>query len=143
MRQGTAPAPSSDANTASPAQLFQRGQEVLAHGQLDEAARGFRGVLAADPKAGGAYANLGVVYMRRKQWAKALEMLEKAERLMPKMARIQLSIGLLYYRQDGNRRDRTPCLRLSCWKSRGDTLAAALAYPITTAISCSGRRCES
>jgi len=100
VRQGTAPPPSSDANTASPALLFQRGQEALAHGQLDEAERDFRGVLAADPKAGGAYANLGVVYIRRKQWAKALEMLEKAERLMPKMAGIQLNIGLLYYRQD-------------------------------------------
>jgi len=100
VRQGTAPPPSSDANTASPTLLFQRGQEALAHGQLDEAERDFRGVLAADPRAGGAYANLGVVYMRRKQWAKALEMLEKAERLMPKMAGIQLNIGLLYYRQD-------------------------------------------
>ncbi len=59
--------------TKDPAQLFQRGQDALAHGRLDEAEHDFRAVLAIDPSVGGAYANLGVVYMRRKQWTKALE----------------------------------------------------------------------
>jgi Tfp pilus assembly protein PilF len=68
-----ATAPSSP--TANLAQLFQRGQDALNRGQLDEAEHAFRQVLAADPNSGGAYANLGVVYMRRKQWTKALEIL--------------------------------------------------------------------
>ena len=57
-------------------------------------------MLLLDPKSGAAYANLGVVYMRRKQWNKALGDLHKAERLMPQVAGIRLNIGLAYYRQN-------------------------------------------
>ena len=56
-------------------------------------------MLAANPQVGGAYANLGVVYMRRKQWTKALEMLRKAEHLLPQEPGIRLNIGLAYFRQ--------------------------------------------
>ena len=92
----------STAESTDPAQLFQRGQDALAHSRLDEAERDFRQVLRIDPQAGAAYANLGVVYMRRKQWGKALPELEKAERLIPKaqLAGIRLNIGLAYYRQN-------------------------------------------
>ena len=38
--------------------------------------------------------------MRRKQWGKALQDLEKAERLMPQVAGIRLNIGLAYFRQN-------------------------------------------
>lgn len=98
-RSGAAAPPSADASHANPAKLFQRGQDALTHGRLDEAERDFRGVLQVDPQSGGAYANLGVVYMRRKQWTKALETLQKAEHLMPQVAGIRLNIGLVYYRQ--------------------------------------------
>ena len=101
---GTVTGSSQDAagasSAADPAKLFQAGQDALNHGRLDEAERDFRQVLAVDPQLGGAYANLGVVYMRRKQWAKGLEMLQKAEHLMPQVAGIRLNIGLAYYRQN-------------------------------------------
>ena len=84
----------------APPQFFQRGQDALTRGQLDEAERDFRAVLQLDPQAGAAYANLGVVYMRRKEVGKALEMLQKAEQLMPQVAGIRLNIGLAYYRQN-------------------------------------------
>ena len=84
---------------ADPAQLFRQGQDALNQNLLDQAERDFRQVLALNPQAGGAYANLGVVYMRRKQWTKALEMLRKAERLLPREPGIRLNIGLAYYRQ--------------------------------------------
>ena len=86
--------------TADPAQLFSSGQEALKHNRLDEAERDFREVLTANPGVGSAYANLGVVYMRRKQWTKALESLHEAERLMPDVAGIRLNIGLAYFRQN-------------------------------------------
>ena len=89
-RQTSAPA----AKTADPAQLFQHGQAALNQGHLDEAERDFRGVLSVDPQAGGAYANLGVIYMRRKQWVQALKYLNKAQQLMPQVAGIRLNIGL-------------------------------------------------
>jgi tetratricopeptide (TPR) repeat protein len=90
---------SSGAAVPEIAQLFQAGQDALNQGRLDEAERDFRQVLALDPQLGGAYANLGVVYMRRKQWVKALETLHTAEHLMPQVAGIRLNIGLAYYRQ--------------------------------------------
>ena len=85
---------------ADTAKLFQAGQDALNHGLLDEAERDFRQVLKVNPQLGGAYANLGVVYMRRKQWAKALENLRQAEHLLPQVAGIRLNIGLAYYRQN-------------------------------------------
>jgi tetratricopeptide (TPR) repeat protein len=97
-RNGAPVAPSGAAEDF--AQLFQAGQDALNQGRLDEAERDFRRVLAANPQVGGAYANLGVVYMRRKQWAKALETLRRAERLLPHEAGIRLNIGLAYYRQN-------------------------------------------
>jgi tetratricopeptide (TPR) repeat protein len=99
--QNSAPAAAAVPHGAEQAALiFQHGQDALNHGRLDEAERDFRQILALDAQAGGAYANLGVVYMRRKQWSKALEMLRKAEYLMPQVAGIRLNIGLAYYRQN-------------------------------------------
>ena len=92
-------AASTQAATIDPAQVFRRGEDALKSEQLEEAERDFRQVLAVDPKSGGAYVNLGVVYMRRKQWTKALDALHQAEKLLPQVAGIRLNIGLAYYRQ--------------------------------------------
>src|SRR5215471_13820202 len=97
---GTPGGRSSAAKTADPAALFERGERALKENNLGEAESDFRQVLEIDPRAGAAYANLGVVYMRRRQWAKALETLDKAQALMPKVAGIRLNIGLAYYRQN-------------------------------------------
>jgi len=85
---------------ANPAQIFERGERALSSGKLDEAEQDFRQVLQLDPQSGAAYANLGVVYMRRKQWTRALGTLQKAEHLMPQVPGIRLNIGLAYYRQN-------------------------------------------
>jgi len=89
-----------NAATGNPAHIFQQGQDALAHGSLDVAERDFRQVLEIDPQSGAAYANLGVVYMRRTQWAKALAELQKAKKLMPQVTGVRLNIGLAYYRQN-------------------------------------------
>ena len=91
---------SAAATRPDPAQIFQRGQEALQRGKLDDAERDFHQVLQIDPQSGAAEANLGVVYMRRKQWNKALQSLQRAERLMPDVSGIRLNIGLAYYRQN-------------------------------------------
>jgi tetratricopeptide (TPR) repeat protein len=93
------PVASSGAAT-DPAKLFQAGQDALNQGRLEEAERDFRQVLASNPQLGGAYVNLGVVYMRRKQWTKALEALHKAEHLMPHEAGIRRNIGLVHFKQN-------------------------------------------
>jgi tetratricopeptide (TPR) repeat protein len=88
-------------NTApDPQKLFEAGEAALHAGKLGEAEREFKQVLAINPEVAGAYANLGVIYMRRKQWPQALQMLHKAETLAPEIAGIRLNIGLVYFRQN-------------------------------------------
>jgi tetratricopeptide (TPR) repeat protein len=87
------------ATAINPQKLFSAGEAALGKNKLDEAERDFRAVLAADPEAAGAYANLGVIHMRRKRWPQALVMLRKAEKLAPTVSGIRLNIGLVYFRQ--------------------------------------------
>ncbi len=81
-----------------PQKSFAAGEAALRAGKLDLAEHQFRQVLAANPDVAGAYANLGVIHMRRKQWPQALSDLQRAERLAPEIAGIRLNIGLVYFR---------------------------------------------
>jgi tetratricopeptide (TPR) repeat protein len=92
--------PATSSSTADPKKLFEAGEAALRAGKLDEAGRNFHRVLAIDPSSAGAYANLGVIEMRLKQWPQALAMLRKAEKLAPMVAGIRLNIGLVYFRQN-------------------------------------------
>jgi len=89
-----------DAQLVNPQKLFTAGETALHENKLDEAERDFRAVLAMDPRVAGAYANLGVIHMRRKQWPQALAMLHKAEKRAPAVAGIRLNIGLVYFRKN-------------------------------------------
>ncbi|MEY2414364.1 MAG: hypothetical protein QOD84_2970, partial [Acidobacteriaceae bacterium] len=89
-----------EGRTSDPRELFQAGEAALKSGDLEKAEKCFQGVLAIDPRSAGAFANLGVVYMRRRQWPAALEALNKAKKLAPQVAGIRLNIGLVYYRQN-------------------------------------------
>jgi tetratricopeptide (TPR) repeat protein len=79
--------------------LFAQGEAALQRGDLHEAELNFRAVIAADPRAGSAWANLGVIAMRRKEWDHALTLLQKAAALEPKMSGIRLNIGLVQFRR--------------------------------------------
>ena len=87
------------AQPADTRQIFERGQHAMDAGDLAAAEKAFRAVLAAEPDNVGAYGNLAVVHMRRKEWNRALSELRAAERLAPSMPGIRLNIGLVYYRQ--------------------------------------------
>jgi tetratricopeptide (TPR) repeat protein len=82
-----------------PKAWFAEGQAALKEGNLDVAEAAFRRVVAVDPRSGAAYANLGVIAMRRKEWDRAIALLRKAETLDPKMTGIRLNIGLVEYRR--------------------------------------------
>ena len=97
--QQSSSSPTAANQRMDPKTWFAKGQAALQAGELDAAEAAFRRVLAADPGAGGAYANLGVIAMRRKEWDHATSLLHKAERLEPKVAGIRLNIGLVEYRQ--------------------------------------------
>ena len=101
LRWSVAQSSSAAANSPAVADVqktFAEGEDALRRGDLDGAEAAFRKVLAADPRSGAAYANLGVIAMRRKDWDHALSLLQKAEKLEPKMAGIRLDIGLVKYR---------------------------------------------
>src|SRR5438552_16604126 len=93
------PSPADAQERMDPQTWFARGQTALQSGYLDAAEAAFRQVLAADPRAGSAFANLGVIAMRRKEWDHAITLLHKAEKLEPKRAGIRLNIGRVEYRR--------------------------------------------
>jgi tetratricopeptide (TPR) repeat protein len=95
----SSPSPAASHQRTDPQAWFAKGQAALQAGDLDAAEAAFRQVLVADPRAGSAYANLGVVAMRRKDWDHAIELLHRAEKLEPKIAGIRLNIGLVEYRR--------------------------------------------
>jgi predicted Zn-dependent protease len=88
---------------------FEQGQKALQEGDLDAAEAAFRKVLAADPRSAGAYSNLGVIAMRRKEWNRALSFLQKAAKLAPSVSGIRLNSGLVQFRQ-GNYAEAIPSL---------------------------------
>ena len=97
--QQSSPSPAAANQRMDPQTWFAKGQAALQAGELDAAEAAFRRVLAADPRAGSAYANLGVIAMRRKDWEHAIRLLHRAEKLEPKMSGIRLNIGLVEYRR--------------------------------------------
>lgn len=78
---------------------FERGQKALQEGDLDTAEAAFRQVLTVDSRSAGAYSNLGVIAMRRKNWDRALDLLQRAAKLAPNMSGIRLNIGLARFRK--------------------------------------------
>ena len=105
-----------------PEKVFAEGESALAKGDLDAAERDFNRVLALNPRLASAYANLGVIEMRRKHWEQALDNLQKAEKLDPHIVGIRLNIGLVHYRQ-GDYRHAIPPLE-SVVKDVPDSLQA-------------------
>ncbi len=84
---------------ASLSQHYEQGLKAMQDGKLDEAERQLRLVVAQQPSDVQARVNLGVVYMRRSEWQRALVELEAAEHLAPQVAGIRLNLGLVFYRE--------------------------------------------
>jgi tetratricopeptide (TPR) repeat protein len=78
-------------------ELFEQGETALRSENLDAAESAFGHVLSVDPDSGAAYAKLGIISMRRKQWHQAINRLEKAQLLTPSVPEICLNLSLAYY----------------------------------------------
>ena len=61
---------------SNPERFFQEGEAALRDGKLTQAEVAFRRVVAVDPRSAGAFSNLGVIAMRQRSWARAIENLE-------------------------------------------------------------------
>jgi tetratricopeptide (TPR) repeat protein len=79
------------------ADIFAAGQAALAKGDLNAAESAFRDVLTMEPDSLPARANLGVVYMRRKNWTRALAEFQIAEKQAPGNPGLELNIGLVHF----------------------------------------------
>ena len=80
-------------------QRLDAGQNALKQGQLEEAEKDFSKAAAIAPKDLRPHVNLGVVYMREKNWKRALEELRTSQKMAPQIPGIRFNIGLVYYRQ--------------------------------------------
>ncbi len=79
---------------------FERATEALRQGDHVGAESGFRSVLEANPRHLPALANLGVVYSQTRQYERAIEIYRRALTLAPGDARLQLNLGIAYFKQD-------------------------------------------
>jgi tetratricopeptide (TPR) repeat protein len=78
---------------------YEAGDSALRRGQLAEAEQRFLKITKIKPQDLRAHVNLGVIYMRQKNWKRALEELRTAEKIAPRIPGIRFDIGLVYYRQ--------------------------------------------
>ncbi len=78
---------------------YEAGDSALRQGQLAEAEKNFLEITAIKPQDLRAHVNLGVIYMRQKNWKRALEELRIAEKIAPQIPGIRFDIALVYYRQ--------------------------------------------
>lgn len=104
------------------ASRFRAGSEALQAGDLDSAERKFQSVLKCQPNAG-AYANLGVVYMRKQNWTAATRALKQAARLAPGMTGVRLNLALVAFRQ-GKYEEAVPVLK-TVWREEPNAIQPA------------------
>ena len=98
LQSGTGVAQTGSGGEKAPA-LFMEGKSALTKGDLTAAETAFRQVLKLEPDSLPARANLGVVYMRREDWPRALAEFRTAERLAPNNPGVEVNIGLAYFHQ--------------------------------------------
>ncbi len=87
------------ARTQDAQALIEHGQKALAEKQYAAAEQDFTRLLQLGVRTAPVYSNLGVAYLRLGKFAKAIQMLQQAEKLAPNVAGIRLNLGLAYFRE--------------------------------------------
>ncbi len=78
-------------------QLYTEAKEAEAHGDVETAVAKYESIVQIAPKLGAAYNNLGSLYLRQRQYRKAVEILEKGLRVDPKMSSASALLGMSLY----------------------------------------------
>jgi len=78
---------------------FDAAARALRAGRNDEAERGFRALVQANPELGGPHANLGVIYRQAGKLPEAVAELEHAVKLNPKQPIYFNQLGVTYRQQ--------------------------------------------
>ena len=81
--------------------LYREGMALKNQGKDDDAIAAFEKAVAADPKHAMAWASLGHLYKKKKDYAKAIDAYEKSLALMPKDEIVWSNLGMAYYRGEG------------------------------------------
>jgi Flp pilus assembly protein TadD len=80
--------------------IFQKAAAALKAEDYRSAERGFRSVLALEPRNVGAMGNLGVVYSRTRRFSQAIDIYRQALRIAPGEKFLTTNLGLAYVRQE-------------------------------------------
>jgi tetratricopeptide (TPR) repeat protein len=97
-QQGTSTTTISGTAQRATQELLVKGEAALREGNLDDAESAFNHVLSLDPNSSPACTSLGLIAIRRQEWQRAVDLLQKAKQLTPGVAEISLDLSLAYYR---------------------------------------------
>jgi len=78
-------------------QLYAEAKSAEAQGDLASAARKYESLLQVAPRLAPAYNNLGALYLRQREYQKAIAVLEKGLKLDPKMSSANALLGVSLY----------------------------------------------
>ncbi len=76
--------------------LFEEGRRFMAVGDLENAIKMFRGVIALNPAHSPSYLNLGIIYTRKGEIDQAIEVFRGAIRHQPELLEAHLLLGQAY-----------------------------------------------
>jgi tetratricopeptide (TPR) repeat protein len=93
---------------ASIQQLYGEAQAAEARGDLAGAARRYEKILQIDPRIAPAYNNLGAVYVKEREFPKAVAVLEKGLKIAPSMTSASALLGIALYAMQEYARARAP-----------------------------------
>ncbi len=88
---------SSDANDSRTLQLYSEAKDAEARGDVPGAVEKYEAILQIAPRLGAAYNNLGALYLRQHEYAKAVAILEKGLKVDPKMQSAAALLGISLY----------------------------------------------
>jgi tetratricopeptide (TPR) repeat protein len=78
---------------------FDDARRAMRAGRMDEAERGFKAVVQAQPELGGPHANLGVIYRQANKLPEAVTELERAVKASPQQPVYFNQLGITYRQQ--------------------------------------------
>jgi tetratricopeptide (TPR) repeat protein len=78
-------------------QLYAEAKAAEARGDQNTAIAKYQAILQIAPSLGPAYNNLGALYLRQREYAKAVEVLEKGLKIDPKMPSASALLGISLY----------------------------------------------
>jgi len=78
-------------------ELYSGAQAAEGRGDVDQAILDYESILKISPTLSAAYNNLGALYLRQREYAKAVDVLEKGLRINPKMPSASALLGTSLY----------------------------------------------